>query len=278
MKTIPAGLVDCATLVFGVRIVRTDTTVLGLTDHDKDKTVTVDGVSTLLEASPGFSIENLVSTAGLGVDNTEIQVESGTDITRADILARIWDGARVYFFRFNWKDPAAGTIPVKRGSFGNFKPKLDHFVVEFRDLRQALQPNSTWVFQEACRWRLGDARCAKNLTAFTFTTAVTTATSNTVFTASALTQAADYFGEGFVDFTSGLNAATPGFKVKSFTGGVVTLSEGAIYPIQVGNAFTIIAGCRKRWDLDCRDKFDNLLNFGGEKDKPTRDQLIRPAE
>ena len=70
---------------------------------------------------------------------------------------------------------------------------------------------------------------------------------------------------------------TPGAKVKAFAAGVVTLSEAAIYPIVIGDTFTIIAGCRKRWDVDCKDKFDNLLNYGGEKDKPTRDELIAPG-
>jgi len=284
VKTVPAALVNCGTLVMGVYILRRDGTQLGWTQHDRDATVTIeiDGVDTDVDlfANPGFNIQSLVSTAGLGVDNTENRIIAGDDMTRADIYARLWDGSRVYFFRYSWKDPAAGIIPVKRGSFGNYRPKLAEFVVEFRDLRQALQSNSTWVFQEGCRWRLGDARCAKDLTAFTFTPITVTAVASAYsFTASALTQAADFFGNGEITWVTGLNAATPGHQVKTHaTGGVITLSEFAVFAIQVGDTFTIKAGCRQRWDVDCRDKFDNLLNYGGEKDKTTRDELVKPAE
>lgn len=280
MKTVPADLLNCGTLVFGVRIVRRDATVFGFTEHDSAQTVTVDGESTLLQATPGFSIQSLVSAAGVGVDNTDVYVIADDAVfTRADILAGKWDGAKVYFFRYNWKLPASGLIPVKRGSFGNFTPQQGQFKVEFRDQRQALQQNTTWVIQEACRWRLGDARCTVDLAPFTFTAvAVTAVASAYEFTASALTQADDYFGEGFVSWLTGLNAGTPGHKVKTFAAGVVTLSEFAVFPIDIGDTFEIVAGCRKRWDADCRDKFDNIINFGGEKDKPTRDDLASPPE
>jgi len=279
LKTVPSDLVDCGTLVFGVRIVRSDGEVFGFTEHDKTQTVTVDGEATVLSATPGFALQSLVSAAGVGVDNTEVFVIADDAVmTRADILARKWDGAKVYFFRYNWKLPAAGLIPVKRGSFGNFAPQQGQFKVEFRDLRQALQQNSTWVIQEACRWRLGDARCGVDLAPYTFAAEVTAVASAYEFTSTDLDQAADYFGEGYVEWLTGLNAGTPGHKVKAFAAGVVTLSEFAVYEIQVGDTFSIVAGCRKRWDADCKTKFDNVINFGGEKDKPTRDELASPPQ
>lgn len=277
MKTIPADLLDCGTLVFGIRIVRRDETVFGFTENDRDQTVTVDGESTPLLSAPGFTVQGLVSAAGLGVDNTELSVIADDAVlTRADILAGKWDGAAVYIFRYNWKSPAAGILPVKRGSFGNFAPQQGQFRVEFRDLRQALQQQSTWVIQEACRWRLGDARCSVALAPLTDTATVTAVASGYAFTAAGAvfdTRADDWYAEGFVTWLTGDNAGGPARKVKAFAAGVVTLSEAAVFAIGVGDTFEIVAGCRKRWDADCRDKFDNILNFGGEKDKPTRDEL-----
>ena len=283
MKTIASGLVNCGTLVFGVRIVRKDGTVLGWTQHDRDQTVTVTlrgvGHSTAMLANPGFNIQSLSSTAGLGVDNTDIYVISADDeMTRADILARKWDGCEVYFFRYNYKLPAAGVIPVKLGSFGNFKPELGQFKVEFRDIRQALQQNTTWIFQEGCRWRFGDARCGLDIADFTVEGEVTAVSGSYQFTDSSLVQASDYFGEGFVHWLTGDNAGYPDHKVKTFATGVVVLSEAPIFAIGIGDTFEISAGCRKRWDEDCNTKFDNLLNYGGEKDKPTRDSLIKPPD
>jgi uncharacterized phage protein (TIGR02218 family) len=115
---------------------------------------------------------------------------------------------------------------------------------------------------------------------FTFDAEVTTTDTQYSFTASGLDTsdfADDYFAEGELTWTTGLNVGTPGHKVKSFAAGVITLSEYATFEIAEGDEFTIIAGCRKRWDLDCKTKFDNILNFGGEKDKPTRDALIAPG-
>lgn len=274
MKTVPSGLAGCGTLVFGIRIVRSDDTVFGFTEHDRDQTVTVDGEPTVLSAAPGFTVQGLVSAAGLGVDNTELSVIADDAVlTRADILAGKWDGARVYIFRYNWKLPGAGLVPVKRGSFGNFTPQQGQFRVEFRDLRQALQQDTTWVIQEACRWRLGDARCTVDLEPFTVEAEVSAVASAYEFTSADLDQADDWFAEGFVTWLTGANAGTPARKVKAFAAGVVTLSEAAVFEIAEGDTFEIVAGCRKRWDADCRDKFDNILNFGGEKDKPTRDEL-----
>lgn len=276
MKTIPADLLNCGTLVFGVRIVRKDATVLGYTEHDFDQTVNVDAVDTLLLGNPGFNIKSLVKTAGLGVNNTDVYINESDDITRIDLLKRKWDGAKVFFFRYNWKLPGSGLIPEVRGSWGNFAPLLGQFKAEFRDIRQALQQNTTWVFQETCRYRLGDVRCGVDLTPFTFTPVSVTAASASayVFTASTLGQADDYFGEGELTWLTGSNADGPPFKVKSFAAGVVTLSEAAVGTIQIGDTFTIVAGCRKRWEEDCKGKFDTIITFGGEKDKSIRDTLI----
>ncbi len=277
MKSIDPALINCGTLVFGVRVERRDGFIFGWTQHDRDQTVEVLGDDLDLLANPGFNIQSFVGTAGLSVDNTEISLLAREDVmTRADILNRLWDGAKVFFFRYSHKDPTLGIIPVKRGSFGNFTPQLGQFKVEFRDLRQALQPNSTWLLQEGCRNRLGDNRCRKDLTAFTFNATVTAVGGAAVFTATALVQASDFFGEGELLWLTGDNANRRD-KVKAFAAGVVTLSEAPIYAIQIGDTFTIIAGCRKRPTEDCVTKFDNILNFNGEKDKPTRDDLIKPG-
>lgn len=278
MRTIPAGL--RGTLVWGAVVLWRDGSSSGWTEHDRDADVSLDGSSTTyrLLANPGLSIETLVSTAGLAVDNTEIRIAAGDgELTVPDILARRRDGAQVYFFRYSWKNPAAGLIEMSRGSFGNFRPKLGEFSVEYRDLRQALQSNSTWLTQEACRWRYGDARCGRDTGPETFAFTVTAVNSQYEFETD-LTQPDDYFGEGELQWDTGANANTPGFKVKEYeqTDGVVTLSEAAVLEIQVGDTGTATRGCRKRV-VDCKAR-DNIRRYGGEKDKPTRDSLVAPAE
>lgn len=50
--------------------------------------------------------------------------------------------------------------------------------------------------------------------------------------------------------------------------GTITLHDAFHYPIAVGDAYTLIPGCRKR-QQDCRDKWSNIVNFGGFSFVPT---------
>jgi hypothetical protein len=48
----------------------------------------------------------------------------------------------------------------------------------------------------------------------------------------------------------------------------------AIYTVQVGDTYSLVAGCRKRLDEDCAAKFGNELNFQGEPHRPTVDDIV----
>ena len=56
-------------------------------------------------------------------------------------------------------------------------------------------------------------------------------------------------------------------------GGVIHLAVPLIADIAPGQTGTIVAGCLKRFE-DCRDKFANVLNFGGHKDIPSTEELV----
>jgi uncharacterized phage protein (TIGR02218 family) len=68
---------------------------------------------------------------------------------------------------------------------------------------------------------------------------------------------------GFTTYTSGGTAA-------HLAGGITT-HEAFHYPVEVGDEYTMIPGCRKRLQ-DCRDKWDNVVNFGGFSNIPTSSQ------
>ena len=57
-------------------------------------------------------------------------------------------------------------------------------------------------------------------------------------------------------------------KVRDFSAGQFTLAEPAYYPLANGVTYIAIPGCRKRLE-DCRDKFNNVLRFGGFPWVPT---------
>jgi len=84
----------------------------------------------------------------------------------------------------------------------------------------------------------------------------------------------DWYSEGLVTWLTGGNAGRTA-KVRNYlqAGYAFTLMTDMPAEIQVGDTFTALAGCRKRLDEDCADKFDNALNFQGEPHAPGVDQL-----
>lgn len=275
-RTIPAGLLshyalESHTLAQCITITRTDAVVLRFTSLDV--ALVVSG-NTYLPA--GLNVSGLESTAGLAVNNAELQIlpDDALGIVRTDLITGKWDHAAFSIFEVNYLSPASGINTLMTGTLGEVKPGRSQFTVELRSLAQALQQPVGFTTQKTCRYRLGDANCTLNLAPFTFTGSVTTATSNQVFTDSTKAQAAEYFAEGQLTWTSGPNSGYT-HKIKSFAAGVFTLSLPAPFAVGVGNAFTAIAGCQKRHITDCKTKFNNLLNFGGEPDLPGTDALIR---
>ena len=88
--------------------------------------------------------------------------------------------------------------------------------------------------------------------------------------------AAGWFAEGILTFTSGANAGLSQ-KVKSYDAlGNFVLSLPMYSNLTVGDAFSVVAGCRKRLAEDCFAKFDNVLNFQGEPHLPGIDNLTAP--
>jgi uncharacterized phage protein (TIGR02218 family) len=232
----------------------------------------VDGVSHI----PGLAVGSLASACGLEVDNGEFDLIYGSEplVGTSDLLSGVWDGAEVLIRQVNWLSPLDGWIGHKRGHVGNIKRGLGSAKVEFRDLRQALRTDTSAVMQPNCRYRLGDSKCTVDLEPFTFDATVTGVVSQRVFQAAALTQDLHYFTEGRLTFTSGSNAGKS-IKVSEFAVGAVTLDLDPIEEILVGDEFTIVAGCMKRYAEDCVGRFDNGVNYGGEKDKPSVADVVK---
>lgn len=288
MKTIPADLLTelqsaSARVAFGIIIQRADGTQLRLTGAHQDATITgvpVNGSATgslVYLSAPGLTVSNIRSTEGWAVDNLEGTLLEGGVVTRSDVLRGLWDGAAWTLFRYNWADPSDGIEVLKCGRIGNIQPRTGHFVVELRDLRQALQAEHSVVLQPDCRHDLGDAKCGVNLASFTDTITVTGVTSAQVFTHSS-TRADDFFGNGHITWLTGANVGVR-VKVKTYASAsdTFTLAEPMLSAIQIGDTATAVAGCRKRRTEDCATKFSNVLNFGGWPDKPkVKDTLAEP--
>jgi uncharacterized phage protein (TIGR02218 family) len=278
-RTVPTNLAahyatGQTTLAWGLKITRKDAAVYGFTSHQRDVTVS----SVLYKAGPGLDVQSLASSAGMAVDNTELTIlPDDTIFTRTDILAGRWDGAAFELFLFNWRTPADGRDVLMAGTLGQVKPQRGAYVVELRGLQQYLQQPVGAVSTKTCRARLGDAACGINLASYTVTGTLTGVTSQTVFTDTARTEADHYFAEGTLTWTSGNNNGLSA-RVRLYAADTFTLAVPALGVVQVGDTYSVHAGCRKRLAEDCLAKFDNVLNFQGEPHRPTVDDLTASPE
>lgn len=279
MKTIPSGLASSAnskftTFATALKITRPDGTIFGFTSSDKDQEFS--GVNYL--ANPGLDLTGISIAASASVGNLELStLHDGTIFTDAQILGGVWRNSKFVVFRYDWETPSHGIDTLLSGVFGECTIKQNSVVIELRDWRQFLQQTVGDASSKTCRARLGDVRCKKDLTSFTYTGTLTSVTSSQVFTDTSRVEAAAWFDEGEITFTSGQNSGLGIVsKIKTFeTGGKFTLALPLYGIVAIGNTYSVIAGCRKRLQEDCRDKFDNVLNFVGEPHRPGIDVVTQ---
>lgn len=254
------------TVATALHIERKDGQVYAFTSGDQD--AEIDGDTYL--SAPGLDISSLSSQAGFSVDNLELTVFPDEELlTRDSFVAGLWQGARFLLFEYNWADISMGRNVLKRGWLGESRLQAEAVVVELRSLRQALQQQVGNQTTQTCRYRLGDARCGVDLVPLTHVGVV--ASSPDRYTITGLSASDDYYTEGTVSFSTGRNAGVAR-KVRKFTSNVFELATPLPLPAEIGDQFTAVGGCQKRLQ-DCRDRFSNVLNFGGEPHLPGIDAL-----
>lgn len=270
MKSASAGMIahlagGRTTLAEGFKITRRDGYVLACTSHDVSDVI--DGV--LYNAFPGLDVSEIATAVGTAVGTLELTtLNDGTIFSTSELFNGLWRNAEFELFRYNWENVADGKLPLMSGRLGEATLRDGHIVIELRDLRQYLLQKVGAASSKTCRYRLGDSRCGIDLDGsdpgLTVTGTLTSVTSNRVFRDSSRTEDADWFGEGLIEFTTGNNIGVP-FKIRSYAAdGTFTLALPVFSDVQVGDQYTAIVGCRKRFEEDCVAKFDNELNFGGE--------------
>jgi uncharacterized phage protein (TIGR02218 family) len=296
VKTIPIALAPQysgagSTLAVCLKVTRADSTVIAVTSHDRDLTVS----AVVYNAAHALDISSIVSSGNLSVDNLELKVfpEEGDDQLMLDIQTGLWDGATFELFEVNYLDPTDGIFPIKHGTVGEAQLDLGVYTIEFRSLTQPLQQPVGAVTSKTCRARFADhpspvpdAVCGLDVADWTEAGTLTGVTSRQVVTDSSRTEDADWFGNGTFRFTTGLNEGRERI-VKSYAAGVFTFTRAFDEAIDVGDEYEAVAGCRKRHERttanpagvsDCLDKFDNVLNFQAEPHLPGVDAITKPPE
>jgi len=277
MKTLDAGLAahlagGVTTLCHCWRVERKDGTVLGFTDHDRD--LAIEGVT--YKAATGFTATAIEDQLGLAVSNLDVDgALSSAAITEDDLNAGLYDDASVVIMRVNWQDVSQRVV-LRSGFLGQVTRGETAFSAELRGFAAKLDQSAGRVFQRTCPWELGDSRCTIDLGAPEHHGSGTVAgvISNFDFTASGIDSfASGIFSRGKIVWTAGDNAGLE-IEVKAHSQGTpnarLSLFLPMPRPIQVGDTFSITAGCDKRFET-CRDRFANVVNFGGFPHMPGND-------
>jgi uncharacterized phage protein (TIGR02218 family) len=284
MKTPTAGMAAqfasrAQTIAVALRVTRPDAQVFGFTSATHDATIS--GVP--YESKNGIDLSSFELSAGLDVDNIELTtLDDSSVFTHADVLSRKWSNSKFLLFRYNWANVADGIDPIMGGVFSEVVLKRTTVVVELFGLQFYLQHPTGPISTKLCRNRLGvddgvHSFCNVNLAPFTHSGTVTAVANPAQFTDSALVQPDDYFGEGTVLWLTGNNAGLT-MLVKAFASGAFTLTKPMLAAILIGDTFEAIAGCRKRLDLDCKIKFNNVPRFKGEWYRPKPADVLKQAE
>lgn len=260
-------------------VTRRDGVVSGFTDHDGD--LVVAGVT--CRAGTGFNASEATSRFDLSIDGAEISGALAADsLTEADLAAGRFDAAQVDTWLVDWSDVSLRVL-VSRATLGEVKREGEAFSAELRGLADKLSQESGRLYTARCTADLGDTRCKIALAAAGLNGAGNV--SRLLGVSAMVVEGLEGLDEG--TFTAGcltwMSGANSGLAVEikehRLAGGEVqlTLWQAMSEVIAIGDAFTITAGCDKRFET-CRDRFANSINFRGFPHIPGNDFIIAGAD
>lgn len=285
MKSVVA---DWKTRVYCVRIepVGTAAPDVRLIAHPTDVTMSNGQV---YRAANGFDFSGFAANTSFASTSIDLNgiLQQGV-ISQTDLESGIYNNARVKFFATSWATPVEDEEPLKLSFFGKTDFSDDKYRTQLMGAIDVLGQSTGRTYSATCQWKLFDetldgqviaeehSRCrgpraapdGPLLASFKVTGTLTSVTSQMQFADSARAEAADWFAYGEIRFTSGPNAGLRATQIKSFAAGALEVHEALFYMPQVGDAYEMIPGCRKRLAEDCVTKYANGINFGGQPHVP----------
>jgi uncharacterized phage protein (TIGR02218 family) len=284
MRTLPLHL--SASLSSGVTthcrcwlLTRRDGVTLGVTDHDADLLIGAQH----FEANGGFEASSVEARSGMATGGGDITgVLSSDRIRPGDIEAGLYDGAEIRTYLVDWLVPALDFL-LDLSTIGEIRRRDDGFVAEIRNAFQALDQERGRLYSAGCSAELGDARCgvALSVPPLRVTGEIGETDGREGLFAEVAGQAEPgWFTRGIVTFTSGANAGRQAIVKDHRAGGELVFWQRLADDLAPGDAFTLTAGCDKRFST-CRARFGNALNFRGFPFIPAPDFVLsyaRPGE
>lgn len=249
------------TTAWCVRIVTVSGPTLRLTTYPQSLTMSN---ATVYATDAGY--EQTAYSAGTNMAAAAIDLTGFVGvagITRDQIASGVFDNARVYIFKCDFLNPVEDYEPVAAGFFGKTELQDEKYTIQGMSLIDTLNQSSGKSYQAPCSNTFGDAGCGITLSLVSVSGTLTHVTSANTFRDSSRPEAADWFGAGTVQFTSGANAGLKPLEIKSHAAdGTLATFEPFYYLPSVGDAYVLIPGCRKRL-ADCRDKWLNVAVTSG---------------
>lgn len=245
-----------------LKITRTDRTIHRFTDHQSPLDVdgeTYSPVGGFSVAAREKSLREPANTVLTGA------LRSGL-IEYADLLAGRYRQAVIEEFTVDWRYPWAGNFyttvfVVESASFNGEQ-------VEVRVAGKSIRLRSSVgdFYSRQCRWRVFDDDCGVNPAGFVVSGEVVSVVEDRrIFTTDLATGNADgYYNDGKLTWTSGANSG--GFsevKVYELTDGRLELHSKTPRVVTAGDAFSLLPGCDRLFDSDCKSKYENQVRFGG---------------
>lgn len=261
-----ATVAPYATRAFCLRIVCTNGLTIRLTRYPFDLTMSNGQV---YQSGSGYDVTAITASSNFSPSAIDLEGILGfAGVTRDLIASGTFDNARAYLFACNFLAPVEDYEPILASMLGKATLMDDKYVIEEMGLVDLLNQSVGQTYTALCTHTFGDDRCGKNLASLTVTGTLTHVTSNYAFRDSARAEAANYFTAGTIAFTSGANAGLKAQEIKIHAAdGSIEVFEPFHYTPAVGDAYSLIPGCRKR-KVDCQG-WNNVVNAMAFWDIPT---------
>lgn len=248
-----------------VRVTARDGTVAAYAPHTRF--LTVDGTT----YSPYYPADVARPSAKVGLrpDSAEFSAPFDDIVTKAGVVAGIWEGARAYTaFLVDQRDVSLGVVQERNWFVGRVSVRGGGFTFELLSLSSALAQPIGDVTSPIDRNRTPE-ELGVDMGPFTFAAEVTAVTSRRVFTVD-VSQAdvggVPYFRYGRAAWLTGDNADLQ-MEVEDNAGQVVTLQLPMPADVQVGDTLNLYAGYDGTRE-QARDKFGAADAMRAEPDLP----------
>lgn len=250
-------------------------TIEGWLDANADFLNTQPALGNRYLSAAGYEFTGYSAGSGTSpamVDLSGIAGLAGVDLDKLN--SGLFDNARCYLFATSWTQPVEDEEPIVASILGKTVLRDAHYSIQEMALIDALNQKVGESYSPMCKKVFGGQEYGgcKKVVAPVFG-AITAVTDHAIFTDSGRAEPDDYFGLGHIAFLTGANAGLAPLEIKSYAAdGTIEVFEPFYHLPAIGDTYTMFPGCRKRQDEDCRDKWDNVVNFGGFSFLPTAAQ------